>query len=88
MGPKQLLAINGLPEMNVKNIQITNAGFVSEKGISINDANEISLKNFHLMHTSGIPVSINNAQMITLDNFEITGLPVKFAKSVVKKVKT
>ena len=74
-GAKTALAINGLPEMNVKNIQITNAGFVSEKGISINDANEISLKNFHLMHTSGIPVSINNSQMITLDNFEINGSP-------------
>ena len=70
-GAKIAIAVNGLPEMNVKNIQITNAGFISEQGISINDANQIILKNIQLFNSFGQPITISNSSQITLDNFEI-----------------
>lgn len=68
-GAEKGIQIRGLPEMNIKNIQLENLVLKTNKGVEITEATGISLKNIHLDCKDNNPlVSIKNSSNITFDH--------------------
>lgn len=68
----EALTINGLAEMNIKNIVIENSQFDTKKALTIVDADGISLKNVKLNYTEGTGVVIYNSKNIDLSTLQLT----------------
>lgn len=62
----------GLPEMNLKNINIENAYLEGKKGISMVDADGITFKNVEIVSEVGHPITIYNTQNISFSDFKAT----------------
>ncbi|MDF7810854.1 glycoside hydrolase family 28 protein [Hymenobacter sp. YC55] len=63
------ILVRGLPEMNVKDIEIENAVLESKRGLVCQEGSGISFKNVALFSTETKPVlEVQNSQNITLDN--------------------
>ncbi|UOG76542.1 glycosyl hydrolase family 28 protein [Hymenobacter tibetensis] len=63
------ILVRGLPEMNVKDVEIENAVLESKKGLVCQEASGIRLKNVSLFSEDTKPVlEVQNSQNITLDN--------------------
>ncbi|MEP0366027.1 MAG: glycoside hydrolase family 28 protein [Cyclobacteriaceae bacterium] len=62
----------GLPEMNLKNINIENSFLEGRKGISIVDADVVTFKNVKVETEKGYPVTLYNTK-----NFDASGLSGK-----------
>lgn len=60
----------GLPEMNLKNINLENVLIEAENGISMVDADGISLKNVKVVAKKGYPLTLYNTRNITLSNYQ------------------
>lgn len=60
----------GLPEMNLKNINLENVFIEAKSGISMVDADGISFKNVKVVNEKGHPLTIYNTRNITISDFE------------------
>lgn len=68
-GADKALFVRGLPEMNIRNINISNAAFRTDKGIEITEGQDINLSNISLeIKKEQAPVQISNAGQIVFDN--------------------
>jgi polygalacturonase len=75
MGAYQAVLLQGLPEMNLENVQLSNMKILSEKGISIADARNVTIDQIELKTTGGRALEIINSNMI-----EVTNLDYAFSK--------
>ncbi|MCR4031999.1 MULTISPECIES: glycoside hydrolase family 28 protein [Flavobacterium] len=69
-GAQQAVFLQGLPEMNLENIEISNLTATAEKGFSIIDANKIKIENVKLDVQAKNAFEIYNAQNLSLKNVE------------------
>jgi polygalacturonase len=58
---------NGLPEMNISNINVENASISAKVGVVLSESNGIKFKNIQIFPQSGPAVLLNNVK-----NFELT----------------
>ncbi len=68
----EAVTINGLAEMNIKNIVIEDSQFDTKKALTIVDADGISLKNVKLNYTEGTGAVIYNSKNIDLSALQLT----------------
>ena len=72
-GASKAIFVRGLPEMNVKNIELSNMILQANEGLDMTEATGIRLKNIELVTNNTKPVmNINNSTDITLDNIRYT----------------
>ena len=57
----------GLPEMNLKNINISNSNLEARKGINLIDADGVNFTNVTVKVEKGLPLTIYNGKNITLE---------------------
>ncbi|PTB97302.1 glycoside hydrolase [Marivirga lumbricoides] len=67
-GSETAAFMQGLPEMKLKNINLENANFQSENGITLIDADGISFKNVKVAHNKGSAMTVYNGTDLKLDN--------------------
>lgn len=68
-GASAALVMNGLPEMNIKNVVLSNSSISATEGVKINDSDGVMLQNVSVYHQSGELITINNSKNITFDAF-------------------
>ena len=76
-GAYQAVFLQGLPEMNLENIEISNLTAKAEKGFSIIDANGIKITNAKLDIKSPTIFEIYNGKNMTLKNVEFNSTSAK-----------
>ncbi|MCI9843690.1 glycoside hydrolase family 28 protein [Flavobacterium pectinovorum] len=69
-GAQQAVFLQGLPEMNLENIEISNLTAKAEKGFSIIDANGIKISNAKLDIKTPNVISIYNGKNMSFKNIE------------------
>ncbi|AKD03742.1 glycoside hydrolase family 28 protein [Pontibacter korlensis] len=80
-GAEQALALQGLPEMNLKNVSLENAVLKAKKGITAVDSDGIQLKNVKVLAEKGPALTIYNSK-----NIEVNGLTYGDTQEPVVKV--
>lgn len=76
-GAYQAVFLQGLPEMNLENIEISNLIGKAEKGFSIIDANGIKLDNIKLNIKESTIFEIYNGKNLSLKNVEFNSISPK-----------
>lgn len=72
-GAEKAIFVRGLPEMNVKNIQLSNMVIQAKEGLDMIEGSNITLKNVKLITKDGDPVlNIHNSSNITLNDIQYT----------------
>lgn len=66
---RRAMFFNGLPEMNISNINVENAYFSAQYGAVLSESIDINMKNVQIISKKGPALSLNNVK-----NFKITGL--------------
>jgi len=69
-GAYQAAFLQGLPEMNLENIKISNLYAKSRYGISVIDANKVNIENINLTLTESSAIDIVNGKNIILKGIE------------------
>lgn len=77
----EALSLNGLSEMNLKNIIVEDSNFDTKKALTIVDADGITLKNVKIKYTDGTGATIYNSK-----NVHISGLTLESSKTPLIKV--
>ena len=72
-GALQAIFIQGLPEMNVENIKLTNILLKADRGITIVDASNVEIDNIHLITKNKKAIDIFNTK-----DLEIKGIDYDF----------
>lgn len=80
-GAEQALALQGLPEMNLKNVNIENAVLKAKIGITAVDTDGINLKNVKVIAEKGPAITIYNSK-----NINISGLSYEENKEPVVRI--
>lgn len=88
-GALEAIKIEGLPESNLSGFKLKDASFVSQKSISINEADQIQLTNVEIKHKEGPVFIINNGKNISFKNvnFLNTSSEAKIYGSGTKNIK-
>lgn len=76
-GAQQAVFLQGLPEMNLENIEISNLIAKADKGFSIIDANGIKITNAKLDISSSNVFEIYNVKNMSLKNIEFNSTSAK-----------
>jgi polygalacturonase len=71
----EAVAINGLAEMNIKNIVIEDSQFDTKKALIIVDADGIILKNVKLKYSEGTGAVVYNSKNVDLSSLQLEGSP-------------
>lgn len=66
---RRAMFFNGLPEMNISNINVENAFFSSQFGATLSESNQIKFKNIHISPQSGPALILQNVNNLALDKF-------------------
>ncbi|WP_345163084.1 glycoside hydrolase family 28 protein [Nibribacter koreensis] len=66
-GAAEAVALQGLPEMNLQNVNIENAYLKATRGISAVDATGITLKNVKVITEKGPALTIYNSKNVTVE---------------------
>jgi polygalacturonase len=77
----EALSLNGLSEMNLKNIVIEDSNFDTKKALTIVDADGIVLKNVKLKYSDGVGATVYNSK-----NIDLSGLTLESADKPTIKV--
>jgi len=77
----EALSLNGLSEMNLKNIVIEDSYFDTKKALTIVDADGITLKNVKLKYSDGTGATVYNSK-----NIDLSGLTLESANKPTIKV--
>jgi hypothetical protein len=68
-GAQKAIFIRGLPEMNVKDVQLEDMVIHAKEGLDFTEASNIKLKNIHVIIENTDPVaSLHNSENISLDH--------------------
>jgi DNA sulfur modification protein DndE len=67
-GAEYALYSIGLPEMNVKNLTLTNSTFKTKKGIQLAENSNVVLENLNIQHSGQNLIDLNNCENIKLIN--------------------
>jgi DNA sulfur modification protein DndE len=65
--------VRGLPEMNVKNINIENSIFGAKTGMACIEGDGIKLKNITFNTQNDVAINISNSRNLTFDNLTFAG---------------
>jgi polygalacturonase len=76
-GAQQAVFLQGLPEMNLENIEITNLIATAKKGFSIIDANGIKISNIKLNIEENTVFDIYNTKNMSLKNIDFNSTSAK-----------
>jgi len=66
---RRAMFFNGLPEMNISNINVENAYISSQYGISICESDGIKFKNIHVIPKIGPAISLQNVKNFVIEKF-------------------
>ncbi|RZK48894.1 MAG: glycoside hydrolase family 28 protein [Pedobacter sp.] len=78
-GAEKALFVRGLPELQIQNIQFDNMFLKANKGIDLQEATGIRLKDVHLQIKDGSPlISIQNGRQIEFENLDYNSSPLLF----------
>ena len=66
---RRAMFFNGLPEMNISNINIENTIISSQYGAMICESNGIKFKNVHIMQQTGAALTLQNVKNFELKDF-------------------
>jgi len=69
-GAGQAVQLQGLPEMNLENVSLSDMKLATNKGITIVDASGVKLDNIHLTTTDGKALEIVNAKNVNITGFD------------------
>lgn len=69
-GAYQAVFMQGLPEMNLKNVEISNLFAKSEKGISVIDADGLTLSNITIETSNDFALTLFNSKNVNVEAFE------------------
>lgn len=70
-GAGRAVLFQGLPEMNLKNMNLENVSITSTKGMYCIDADGIQMKNVNIVPSDGPAFNAYNSKNISVDNFQI-----------------
>ena len=71
-GALRAMYFNGLPEMNLKNINVANSTFATTGGVDIRESDEVKLNNVILNVSSGPAVKLYNVRNVSLNKVSST----------------
>ena len=81
-GAERAIEVRGLPEMNIKDIYLSNMVLKTNKGVDITEGTGISLKNIRLECADTDPlITINNSHNISFDKIDYTNAKLLFSVS-------
>jgi regulator of protease activity HflC (stomatin/prohibitin superfamily) len=63
------MLFNGLPEMNVENVTVTNSTVEAEVGAEINESTNVTFRNVRIVPRKGAALKINNSKSVTIEDF-------------------
>ena len=66
---RRAMLFNGLPEMNVEHVTVTDAWFCTTTGAQINESTDVALKNVTIIPQQGPALAINNAKEVSIEEF-------------------
>ena len=66
---RRAMLFNGLPEMNVENVEVRNSVIEAEIGAEINESTNVLLENVRIVPRSGAALKINNAKDVVVKGF-------------------
>jgi hypothetical protein len=72
-GALQAIYLQGLPEMNLENIQMESLTIESEKGLFCMDARGITIRNLNLLSTRHPAITFINTKEVELDGVSLPG---------------
>lgn len=72
-GAQRGIVVRGLPEMNVKNINVENSIFGAKTGMACIEGDGIKLKNIIFNNQNDVAINISNSRNLTLDNLTFMG---------------
>jgi DNA sulfur modification protein DndE len=70
-GAARAILAQGLPEMSIQNIMFENVSICANEGISVIDAENISMKNVSVKSAKGHPIWIKNGKKISLEAIHV-----------------
>jgi len=74
-GAKEGILIRGLPELAIADISLDKVRITADKGITLTDAKDISLKDVSLKSTTRPAMDVTNVSNLTMENVEVEGAP-------------
>ncbi|MBQ2797389.1 MAG: glycoside hydrolase family 28 protein [Tidjanibacter sp.] len=66
---RRAMLFNGLPEMNVENVEVRNSVIEAEIGAEINESTNVLLENVKIVPRKGAALKINNAKDVVVRGF-------------------
>lgn len=66
---RRAMFFNGLPEMNIENINVENAVFSSRFGATISESSNINFKNVKIVPSEGPALILNNVKNVNIEGF-------------------
>jgi polygalacturonase len=69
-GALQSMALQGLPEMNLENVTMTDMLFEAENGFSIIDADNVKIENVELMTRNSTGIELYNSKNVVIKNLK------------------
>ena len=66
---RRAMLFNGLPEMNVENVEVRNTTIEAEIGAEINESTGVLLENVRIVPRKGAALKINNAKDVVVKDF-------------------
>lgn len=79
-GAGRAVLFQGLPEMNLKNMNLENVNIVADKGLYCVDADGVQMKNVTITAASGPAMNFYNSKKITVDGFNYGNNPEPVVK--------
>lgn len=77
---RRAMYFNGLPEMPITNINVTNANISSQIGVELCESDGVKLENVKVTVAQGPALSINNVKNLQATGFEFSGATQEGAK--------
>lgn len=72
-GARRAMFFNGLPEMNIENINVENVTISATYGVELAESNGVNLKNINVRVEKGPALNLKNVQNLELNNFNFEG---------------
>lgn len=69
-GAEQAVALQGLPEMNLENVTMTDMLLEAENGFSIVDANNVTIQNLELITKNKTGIEFYNSKNVKIENLK------------------
>jgi polygalacturonase len=69
-GARRAIELEGLPEMNLKNVVLKNINIIADRGMDASDVNGIEIENLVLKVKEGPVISLRNAQNVNVTQFD------------------